>query len=124
MRRLLQEAPAQGTVESGEENMPLGSHVNVRNTCLQILRIRGYKLTIQGELDDEGCYPTDALWIAEKDGFRFMADNPIELFGLIGIYDYVQPKEDIPYWWRIEGPDIWSELMAETFPENAGGSRA
>ena len=95
--------------------MPLGSNANVHNSCLRILRNRGFDLKVQGQIDAELCYPTDALWIAEKDGFRFMADNPIELLGLVGIYDYVKPKEDVPYWWRVEGDDLWSEIMAEAF---------
>ena len=41
--------------------MPLGSHANVYNTCLLMLRNRGFKLHVAGELDDEGGYPTDAL---------------------------------------------------------------
>lgn len=95
--------------------MPLGSNANVRNTCLRILRDRGFTLKVQGEIDADLCYPTDAMWIAEKDSFRFVADNPIELLGLVSIYDYVKPEADIPYWWRMDGPDIWSELMSEAF---------
>lgn len=95
--------------------MPLASSANVRNTCLRILRDRGFTLKVQGEIDDDLCYPTDALWIAEKDGFRFVGDNPIELLGLVGIYDHIKPNEESPYWWRIEGADIWSELMSEAF---------
>ena len=63
--------------------MSLGSHENVRNTCLQILRDRGFHLHVKGQLSDDGCYPTDASWIAEKDGFRFVGNNPIELLGLV-----------------------------------------
>lgn len=97
--------------------MSLGSHGNVYNTCLRILRKRGFKLRVEGELDEEGCYPTDALWIAEKDDFSFKADNPIELLGLVAVYDYVQPTEVKPYWWNVEGEDVWTELMEEAFPD-------
>lgn len=96
--------------------MPLGSNLNVWNACLRILRLREYSLKVEGELDEDGCWPTDALWIAEKDGFRFMGDNPIELLGLVGIYDHVRPAEDTDYWWRVAGEDIRSELMLEAFP--------
>ncbi len=78
---------------------------------------REYKISVEGEMTEDG-YPSDALWIAEKDGFRFVAANPIELLGLIGIYDYVKPSKDIPYWWYIDGKDIWTEVMSEAFPEN------
>lgn len=80
--------------------MPLSSAPNVLNTCLRILRARGYDL----RLDDE-------LWIARKGGFTFMADNPIELLGLTAIYDYVQPAADADYWWSVPGPNILGEFL-------------
>jgi len=104
--------------------MPLGSHLNVYNSCLFILRERGFKLEINDEPNADGSYSSDVLWCAEKDGFRFMADNPIELIGLIAVYDYVKPEEDKPYWWHIEGrdgPDIWQEMLSGTFKFNNEG---
>jgi hypothetical protein len=97
--------------------MSLGSHANVWNTCLSILRQNGYVLEVSGEPDDDGSRPSDVLWTAEKDGFRFAADNPIELLGLIGIRDHLQPQADTPYWWYIDGPDIADQLMLRAFPE-------
>jgi hypothetical protein len=97
--------------------MSLGSHANVFNTCLRILRQRGFALHVEGEMTADGCYPDDALWVAEKAGFRFMADNPIELLGLTAVFDHVQPSEAQPYWWNVEGPDIRSELMEAAFPD-------
>ena len=96
--------------------MSLSSNFNVYNTCLRILRVRGFELHVEGELDADGCYPTDVVWIAKKAGFRFMTHNPIELIGLVAIYDHVQPTENRPYWWLVEGPDIWDELMEKAFP--------
>lgn len=101
--------------------MSLGSHGNVYNTCLRILQNRGFTLRVEGEMTDEGCYPSDATWIAVKDSFYFAADNPIELLGLVAVYDYVQPKEDRPYWWRVEGADLWTELMEAAFPDEEDG---
>jgi hypothetical protein len=98
--------------------MGLGSHANVYNTCLRILRQRGFDLRVEGELDADGCYPSHAHWIAEKSGFYFCGDNPIELLGLVAIYDHVQPKEDVPYWWVVEGDPIWDELMETAFPDD------
>jgi len=97
--------------------MSLGSHFNVWNTCLHILRNRGYSLRVEGYLDEDGGWPSAALWIAEKDSFVFKGDNPIELLGLVGIYDQVQPAADVPYWWRVNFPDIRWELMTAAFPE-------
>jgi hypothetical protein len=97
--------------------MGLSSHINVWNTCLRILRQRGFALRVSGELRADGGYPTDALWIAEKDGFYFCADNPIELLGLVAVHDFVRPREDVPYWWQVEGSDIYAELMEAAFPD-------
>lgn len=86
--------------------MPLTSHANVENTCLRILRDRGFKLSLED--DENGAW--GYLWIAEKDGFRFCAWNAIELLGLVAIFDHVKPKEDTPHWWSIKGPDVRKEL--------------
>jgi len=76
----------------------LGSHANVWETCLQRMDRRGYSLETKypDDEDDEGL----SLWFAEKDGFTFVADDPIQLLGLVTVYEDVQPKEDQPYWWR------------------------
>ena len=71
----------------------------------------------RGELDADGCYPPFAHWIAERDCFYFCGDNPIELLGLVAVYDHVQPERDVPYWWVVEGEDIWIELMEAAFPD-------
>lgn len=90
-------------------------HANVVNTCLRILRDRGFELEVIGEITDDLSYPTEATWAAAKDGFIFRADSPIELLGLVAVYDYVKPAEDKPYWWRVEGADIRSELLSAAF---------
>jgi hypothetical protein len=74
-------------------------------------------LEVSGEPEPDGSYPTHCFWIARKAGFYFCADNPIELLGLVAVYDYVHPEEDRPYWWQVEGPDIWYELMELAFPD-------
>jgi hypothetical protein len=102
--------------------MGLASHCNVYNTCLLILRRRGFALRVVGERAPDGCYPPDARWIAEKGDFYFCGDNPIELLGLVAVYDHVQPKEDKPYWWRLDGPDVWMELMEAAFPDEEEAS--
>jgi hypothetical protein len=98
--------------------MGLSSHANVYNTCLRILRHRGFDLRLEGELLPDGSYPPDPLWIAEKSGFRFCADNPIELLGLTAVYDHVHPATNKSYWWRVEGPDIWEELQKKAFEQS------
>lgn len=98
-------------------DMSLGSNFNVYNTCLLIIQGKGFDLHVEGELDEDGCYPSDLLWIAQKGDFIFKADNPIELLGLIAIYDHVQPTLDTPYWWRIDGKSIGDQLLQQAFPQ-------
>lgn len=95
--------------------MGLGSHCNVHNTCLRILAAKGYALRVEGEVEEEGQYPTRCLWIAEKDDFYFCAHNPIELMGLVAIRDHLQPPDDVDYWWGTKGPDLSSELLERAF---------
>jgi hypothetical protein len=79
----------------------LSSYPNVFNTCLVLLRRDGFKLSHERSSD---------MWVAERNGFSFRADNPIELLGLAAIYEKLQPKEDREYWWQISDPNIISEI--------------
>lgn len=97
--------------------MGLWSHPNVYNTCLRILRSRGFELEVRGEPEPDGCYPVACHWIARKGDFYFCGDNPIELLGLVAVYDHVQPAGDTSYWWSVKGPDIRSELLEAAFPD-------
>jgi hypothetical protein len=88
----------------------LGSHGNVYNTCLLILKAHGFSLSIEDS--DEGNDSSSTIWMAEKNGYDFHADNPIELLGLVSIYEYHRPDgEPTPYWWSIDGPDIFKDLI-------------
>ena len=60
----------------------LFSYPNVWNTCLHIIEKEGYRIYLLGDPDDVGGISL-CTWNAEKDGFKFRADNPIELLGLI-----------------------------------------
>lgn len=72
----------------------LAAHINVWETCLQQLQRKGYTLRIDlGEDERSSC------WYAERDGFDFVADNPIELLGLTAVYEDVKPEQCQPYWW-------------------------
>lgn len=98
--------------------MGLASHSNVYNTCLRILRRKGYSLRVEGELSSDGDDSITLSWYAEQDGFKLYGDNPIELLGLAAIRDYVSPKQEEPYWWVVEGPDIRAELLEAAFPDD------
>jgi hypothetical protein len=69
-----------------------------------LLRREGFNLAYDKASDS---------WRAEKDGFSFRADNPIELLGLTTIYEKLQPKEQKEYWWQITEPNILAELDPE-----------
>ena len=89
----------------------LFSYPNVWNTCLLLLRQRGYRLFVIGDEDAQVAI-SQYSWNAEKDGLKFRANNPIELLGLIAIREHHCPPADTPYWWRIEGPNVIAELEA------------
>ena len=98
----------------------LGSHANVYNTCLRILRQRGFRLWVEGELDENGCYPVEMDWFAEIKEATFQAYNPIELLGLVYIYELngstVDGADPEPYWWSVPGDNIREELLHQAFP--------
>ena len=72
--------------------------------------------------DKPGGESESPLWIAERDGFKFVADSAIELLGLTAVFKYVKPAKDAPYWWNVDGPDIWSELIdASSRPAGKAG---
>lgn len=104
--------------------MGLASHANVYNTCLRILRARGFDLEVSGEREPGGGFPAECSWLAHRDGFYFQADNPIELLGLVAVYDHKHPDKDEPYWWVVDGPDVRRELMEATFGTREGEPRA
>lgn len=88
------------------------SHANVYNTSLRILRQKGYKLTLQATEDANGGIVLGPYsWNAEKDDFTFAAGTPIELLGLVTIYEVKNPASDEDYWWVVDGPNIWDELI-------------
>mgnify|MGYP003381520028 CR=1 FL=1 len=79
----------------------LSAYLNLYNTCLVILKRRGFELR---------CEMPGENWLAMKDGFSFRADNPIELLGVVGIYEEIKPATDSEYWWRLDQPDLLTEL--------------
>ena len=95
----------------------LVSHANVWETALQLLRRHGYALTVS-LADEEDDNATDQ-WCATKDGFTFWADNPIELLGLVAVYEDVQPEQGTPYWWAAktapERPTLRESIIDEAF---------
>ena len=89
----------------------LSSHANVWETCLQLLERRGYRLTVRGPEPHE----LHARYTAQRDGFTFHADNPIELVGLVTVYDDVQPPASVAYWWtaKTTRAEVYQRLQRE-----------
>ncbi len=82
----------------------LSEYVNVYNTALEVLRVKGYRVWFDKEAD---------MYCAEKDGWDFMADGPISLLGLVAIYEHQNPSTYRDYWWRQEGPLEFNKLPSE-----------
>ena len=83
----------------------LSSYPNVFNSCLVILQSKGFALSYEKETDS---------WLAEVNGFKFKADNPIELLGLATVYEDRKPQADSEYWWQINDPYLLGELDPES----------
>ncbi len=72
----------------------LSSHVNVWETCLQLLERKGFRLRVTLGEDE-----TARSWFAERDGIDLQAEDPIALLGLAAIYEDLLPARREPYWW-------------------------
>ena len=78
-----------------------------------MIREYGYSLSIRGRPNRRGDL-AKCRWKAERDdGTELTADNPIELLGLVQIHRYHGGHNSEPYWWRIEGANIISELESK-----------
>lgn len=88
------------------------AHANVYNTCLRILRAKGWTLSVEGQYEPEGVSidPSTLIYRAVRGEFGLIAHNPAELLGLAAVYEYVQPEKPESYWWHVDGPDILREL--------------
>jgi hypothetical protein len=73
----------------------LSYYSNVHNTALVILQRKGYRLWAEQDGD---------LICAEKDGWDFMADDPVQLPGVIAIYEFHHPPACSESWWKIDEP--------------------
>jgi hypothetical protein len=90
---------------------PLYAHANVENTCLRILREKGYSLKVYEDGDGY-------LYEAQNGQYDFLAHDPIALLGLIAIYDFKGQPDAAPqpYWWVVKGDNIRNELQDTAIP--------
>ena len=82
----------------------LSAYLNVYNTALVILERKGWSLRYDKPQE---------FWFAKKDGWEFLADDPMQLLGLVAIFEYHVPKAKSEYWWKIDEPDLFSKLDPE-----------
>jgi hypothetical protein len=91
----------------------LFSHHNVWNSCLLLLQEYGYALRASGHSAHRD-YPSRLRWHATTEsGTDLSANSPIELLGLASLHRYHTQAVDEPNWWRIDGPSLLSDLIAE-----------
>ncbi|MFT3776495.1 MAG: hypothetical protein QM820_64970 [Minicystis sp.] len=93
----------------------LSSHPNVYETCLRVLADRGWRASLSPRDVDE-----DDIWRATKGDVELWADNPIELLGLVGVWEARWPGEYVPWWWTRgnTGPSLWEQARDEADAEN------
>ncbi len=94
----------------------LASHPNVYNTCLQVLAERGFRATIS-----PGDEEAQDSWVASREGVELWADNPIELLGLVAVWEARWPGAYEPWWWSRgnTGPSLWEQARDEAEAEQA-----
>lgn len=89
----------------------LFSHVNVWNSCLLLLREYGYTLKAVGWAAARNNSERLQWRASTPDGADLRADSPIELLGLATLHRHQGGTVNEPYWWRIDGPPLVSELI-------------
>lgn len=82
----------------------LFGYSNVYNTCILMLRRKGWRVWLEGKGTD-----AEVLW-AERDGWDLVGQNPLELLGLVHIFEHKQPKTFAEYWWREDGPQLYQRV--------------
>lgn len=80
----------------------LSAESNVYRTCLSLLDMNGWEISIiPGPYEKEDSRLDS--FEAKKDNINLIADNPISLLGLATIHEFHHPHGEEPYWWKIEG---------------------
>ena len=85
-----------------ENRVPaLSQHANVYDTALVLVERKGFRVW-----QDQS---RRTFW-AEKDGWDFLADDPLGLLGLVTIWEHLAPSEYSEYWWRLRRERSYSKL--------------
>ena len=83
-----------------------------QNPSLITLREKGYEIGMYGPTYDDGEEPKEehmGNWWANKDSHEFVAGTPLELLGLVALWE--ARGDD---WCRDNDPDIYSKILDET----------
>lgn len=81
----------------------LSYHGNVDDTAVALLRRRGFQVW---------CDEQRSSCFAERDGWDFIAFDPVQLLGLIAVFEATAPAEYREYWWR----DVTAAGMTVALP--------
>jgi len=81
----------------------LSYYTNFHNTALVILQRKGFRVWTEQD--------GNAI-CAERDGWDFMAEDPVRLLGLISIFEFHQPGAYKEYWWKIDDPWLYESVAA------------
>jgi hypothetical protein len=79
----------------------LSAYLNVYNTALVVLERKGFSVRFDVSKD---------WWFAKKNEWEFLADDPIQLLGLVAIFEHHSPTKKKEYWWKIDEPDLFTKL--------------
>lgn len=87
----------------------VSEHANVYDTVVLILNSLGFQVWRDR---------TNDTFMAEKDGWDFCAESPVGLLGLVRLWEFKSPKVYKDYWWKEDGPSVYSSLPSEPVPYN------
>lgn len=82
----------------------IGAHLNVYNTALVILERKGWSL--RHDDAQEWCFANKGEW-------ELLADDPMQLLGLVAIHEHHAPTEKKEYWWKIDEPNLLAKFIPE-----------
>ncbi len=85
------------------------------NAALITLVKQGFEISIEPPSFDDPSEDDGAeigFWVAEKDGFRFVASEPVALLGIASIYINRGPN-----WKRQNDKNYYDEILQKHYPE-------
>ncbi|WP_193163894.1 hypothetical protein [Microbulbifer hainanensis] len=93
--------------------MTIVSNPNVYSTAIRIAEKRGWAITTRKlpTSSEQEVYE----WSAVKEDREVVANNPIELLGLIKIYEEQFKGSHEPYWWKLDGDKPWWKYTGQEF---------